>query len=80
MCLPDAFKSKAEIYRVRGETTLAIINYTQAIKCRPEDDDNYFKRAEMYEKRNEILLAMEDYAKVSHVATDITGSQSTLRM
>ncbi|KAJ8353542.1 hypothetical protein SKAU_G00211090 [Synaphobranchus kaupii] len=58
----EAFKSKAEIYRAKGNTTQAILNYTQAIKCHPEDDENYFKRAKMYEERTEILLAMEDYA------------------
>ncbi|XP_064192367.1 uncharacterized protein ttc6 isoform X1 [Anguilla rostrata] len=58
----EAFKSKAEIYRAKGDTTQAILNYTQAIKCQPEDDENYFRRAKMFEEKNEILLAMEDYA------------------
>ncbi|XP_043930180.1 tetratricopeptide repeat protein 6 [Protopterus annectens] len=59
----DAYQSKAEIYRRKGDITMAIISYTQAIKCNPTDE-SYFKRGEMYEKRNEVLLAMEDYAMV----------------
>ncbi|XP_048456382.1 uncharacterized protein ttc6 [Rhincodon typus] len=56
----DAYTSKGDIYREKGDITLAIINYSQGLKCRP-DDDIYFKRAEMYEKNNDLLLAMEDY-------------------
>uniref|UniRef100_A0A8C1Z8C3 Tetratricopeptide repeat domain 6 n=1 Tax=Cyprinus carpio TaxID=7962 RepID=A0A8C1Z8C3_CYPCA len=62
-CVSDAFMSTAEIYKQRGETTLALFNYTQAIKVKPDDAEIYFKRAKMYEKMGEILLAMEDYAK-----------------
>ncbi|XP_007891557.2 uncharacterized protein LOC103178545 [Callorhinchus milii] len=57
----DAYRSKAEIYRSRGEITMAIINYTQALKCKP-DDETYFRRGEMHEHRNEVRLAMEDYS------------------
>lgn len=64
-CVPDALMSRAEIYKQRGETTLALFNYTQAIKVKPDDAEIYFKRAKMYEKMDKILLAMEDYAKVS---------------
>ncbi|XP_078089235.1 uncharacterized protein ttc6 [Mustelus asterias] len=56
----DAYTSKGDIYRNRGDITLAIINYSQGLKCRP-DDDVHFKRAEMYEKNNDLLMAMEDY-------------------
>ncbi|XP_059505178.1 uncharacterized protein ttc6 isoform X2 [Stegostoma tigrinum] len=56
----DAYTSKGDIYREKGDITMAIINYSQGLKCRP-DDDIYFKRAEMYEKNNDLLLAMEDY-------------------
>lgn len=66
-CVSDAFMSRAEIYKQRGETTLALINYTQAVKVKPDDAEIYFKRAKMYEKIGEILLAMEDYAKVSPI-------------
>lgn len=61
----DAFKSRAEIYKMRGETILAISNYTQAVNCNPDDAESFFRRAKMYEKTNETLLAMDDYAKVS---------------
>lgn len=66
-CVPDAFMSKAEIYKQRGETALATFSYTQAIKVKPDDAEIYFKRAKMYEKMGEVLLAMEDYAKVSPI-------------
>ncbi|XP_067848274.1 uncharacterized protein ttc6 [Heptranchias perlo] len=56
----DAYTSKADIYRNKGDITMAIINYSQGLKCRP-DDDVYFRRAEMYEENNDLLMAMEDY-------------------
>ncbi|XP_072135606.1 uncharacterized protein ttc6 [Mobula birostris] len=56
----DAYTSKGDIYRKKGDITMAIINYSQGLKCRP-DDDVYFRRAEMYEASNDLLLAMEDY-------------------
>ena len=39
----EAYLSKAEIFREKKEITLAILNYSQAIKCRPKDSDLYFK-------------------------------------
>lgn len=60
----EAYLSKAEIFREKKELTLAILNYSQAIKCRPKDADLYFKRGEMYEKTNRVL-AIDDYSKVS---------------
>ncbi|XP_059812571.1 uncharacterized protein ttc6 [Hypanus sabinus] len=56
----DAYTSKGDIYRKKGDIIMAIINYSQGLKCRP-DDDVYFRRAEMYEASNDLLLAMEDY-------------------
>nr|XP_048271664.1 tetratricopeptide repeat protein 6 isoform X1 [Myodes glareolus]XP_048271666.1 tetratricopeptide repeat protein 6 isoform X1 [Myodes glareolus] len=58
----EAYLSKAEIFREKKELTLAILNYSQAIKCRPKDADLYFKRGEMYEKTNKVL-AIDDYSK-----------------
>uniref|UniRef100_A0A8C5KL03 Tetratricopeptide repeat domain 6 n=1 Tax=Jaculus jaculus TaxID=51337 RepID=A0A8C5KL03_JACJA len=58
----EAYLSKAEIFREKKDFMLAILNYTQAIKCRPTDADIYFRRGEMYEKTNRVL-AMDDYAK-----------------
>ncbi|XP_017170681.1 tetratricopeptide repeat protein 6 isoform X9 [Mus musculus] len=57
----EAYLSKAEIFREK-DITLAILNYSQAIKCRPKDADLYFKRGEMYEKTNKVL-AIDDYSK-----------------
>uniref|UniRef100_A0A7N4UX02 Tetratricopeptide repeat domain 6 n=1 Tax=Sarcophilus harrisii TaxID=9305 RepID=A0A7N4UX02_SARHA len=59
----DVYLSKAEIFRKKGNFTLTLLNYTQAIKCRPTDDDIYFKRAEMLGIENK-LLAMGDYSKI----------------
>ncbi|XP_045704501.1 tetratricopeptide repeat protein 6 [Phyllostomus hastatus] len=58
----EAYLSKAEIYRKKKDITLAILNYTQAIKCKPTDADIYFRRGEMYEITNRVL-AMDDFAK-----------------
>ena len=46
---------------------MAIVNYSQTIKLDPEDHDAFFKRAEMYEKRGEMLLALEDYREVTRL-------------
>lgn len=61
----DTYLSMAEIYRKQGDNTLAIISYSSAIQCSPTDDDIYFRRAELYFEENQLLLAMDDYAKVS---------------
>lgn len=61
----DTYLSRAEIYRKQGDNTLAILNYSSAIQCSPTDDDIYFRRAELYFEENQLLLAMDDYAKVS---------------
>ncbi|XP_053528490.1 tetratricopeptide repeat protein 6 isoform X3 [Artibeus jamaicensis] len=58
----EAYLSKAEIYRRKKDITLAILNYTQAIKCKPTDADIYFRRGEMYEITNRVL-AMDDFSK-----------------
>jgi tetratricopeptide (TPR) repeat protein len=62
-CL-EAYLSRAEIFREKNNITLAILNYTQAIKCMPTNADVYFRRGEMYEKANKVL-AVDDYSKVS---------------
>uniref|UniRef100_UPI00398E5DDC uncharacterized protein ttc6 isoform X3 n=1 Tax=Pristiophorus japonicus TaxID=55135 RepID=UPI00398E5DDC len=56
----DAYTSKGDIYRNKGDITMAIITYSQGLKCRP-DDEVYFRRAMMHEGNNDLLLAMEDY-------------------
>lgn len=58
----EAYLSKAEIFREKNDITLAILNYSQAIKCRPKDASLYFKRGEMYEKTNKVL-AIDDFSK-----------------
>lgn len=46
---------------------MAIVNYTQAIKINPSDHESFYQRGLMYEKKGDILLAMEDYANVSRL-------------
>ncbi|XP_072485861.1 tetratricopeptide repeat protein 6 isoform X3 [Notamacropus eugenii] len=58
----DVYLSKAEIFNKRGNNTLALLNYSQAIKCRPTDDDIYFKRAQILDVGNKFL-AIDDYSK-----------------
>ncbi|KAK6173455.1 hypothetical protein SNE40_016901 [Patella caerulea] len=62
-----AYRSMAEIYRKQGDVTMAIVNYTQAIKFNPKDHEAYFQRAQMYEQRGEVLLALEDYATTKKI-------------
>ncbi|XP_072819062.1 tetratricopeptide repeat protein 6 isoform X1 [Vicugna pacos] len=58
----EAYLSKAEIFRRKKDMTLAILNYTQAIKCKPMDADTYFRRGEVYEIENKVL-AIDDFSK-----------------
>nr|XP_003408506.2 tetratricopeptide repeat protein 6 [Loxodonta africana] len=58
----EAYLSKAEIFRRKNDITLAILNYTQAIKCKPTVADTYFRRGEMYEISNQVL-AIDDFSK-----------------
>ena len=44
------FFYRAEIFRQRGDVTMAIMNYSQTIKLDRNDHEAYYKRAEMYEK------------------------------
>lgn len=68
----DPYLSKAEIFRKQGHSTLAINNYNSAIQCSPTDDDIYFRRAELYFEENQLLLAMDDYAKVRSLFCSVT--------
>ncbi|XP_057580874.1 tetratricopeptide repeat protein 6 [Hippopotamus amphibius kiboko] len=58
----EAYFSRAEIFREKKDIILAILNYTQAIKCKPMDADLYFRRGEMYEVENRVL-AIDDFSK-----------------
>lgn len=49
------------MYAERNDTSLAIVNYSQAIKYNPNDYQTYFKRAKMYEARGDFRMAMDDY-------------------
>ncbi|XP_021358969.1 uncharacterized protein LOC110454008, partial [Mizuhopecten yessoensis] len=62
-----AYRSMAEIYRKQGEITMAVINFTQAVKLNPLDHEAYYQRALMYEKRGDMLLALEDLSKAKKI-------------
>ncbi|XP_033743076.1 uncharacterized protein LOC117329299 isoform X6 [Pecten maximus] len=62
-----SYRSMAEIYRKQGEITMAVINYTQAVKLNPLDHEAYYQRALMYEKRGDMLLALEDLSKAKKI-------------
>ncbi|KAI8798079.1 dnaJ subfamily C member 3, partial [Biomphalaria glabrata] len=49
------------IHKQQDDITMAIINYSSAIKYNSLDHEAYFQRAQLYEKRGDMLLAMEDY-------------------
>ncbi len=40
----------AEIYRQEGDSTMAIINYSRAIKLNPDDANIYYNRAALFEE------------------------------
>lgn len=69
----DAYLSRAAIYRRQGNRSLAIINYTLAMRLRPTDDEIYYRRGEIYEEEGDIVMAMTDYAKVSVTVSSFTG-------
>ncbi|ESP04789.1 hypothetical protein LOTGIDRAFT_109285, partial [Lottia gigantea] len=65
---------RAEIYRKQGDVTMAIVNFTQAIKFNPTDHEAYFQRAQMYEQRGEMLLALEDYTTCKRIMPSRTDA------
>ncbi|XP_012943224.1 uncharacterized protein LOC101857057 [Aplysia californica] len=69
-----AYRSMAEIYKKQGDVTMAIINYSSAIKFNPLDHEAHFQRAAMYEERGEMLLAMEDYTKAMRIMPSRTDA------
>ena len=46
-----------------NDVTMAVTDLNNAVNLRPNNADIYMRRANLYEKRGQILLAMEDYAK-----------------
>ena len=41
---------RAEIYKQQGDSTMAIVNYSHAIKLNPDDADIYYNRAALFEE------------------------------
>ena len=62
---------RAQIHREGGDVTMAIVNYTQAIKLDPEDYEAYYQRAEMYEK----VIFLCDYVFVCYVSQALKFSK-----
>ena len=44
------FRSRADIYASLGDYTMAIVNYSQAIKIDPQISEAYYQRANIFEK------------------------------
>ena len=57
----NAHRSRAEIYKSKGETNLAISSYNQAIRSDEKNAELYYARAALLEQRGELLLAVDDY-------------------
>ncbi|KAJ3108931.1 cytochrome c oxidase subunit 1 [Phlyctochytrium planicorne] len=75
-----AFQAKARIYQevikeerqpglpldpnVAGLVKLAVVNYSQVIRLKPDDPDGYYQRACLFELENEMVYANEDFKMV----------------
>ncbi|XP_028413242.1 uncharacterized protein LOC114536089 isoform X2 [Dendronephthya gigantea] len=68
------FLSKAEIYKKQGDSTMAILNYSQAIKLNPGDADVYYNRAALFLDKGDVVLALEDYKKASELQPSRTDA------
>ncbi|KAI8832186.1 hypothetical protein BC829DRAFT_422863 [Chytridium lagenaria] len=49
---------------IKGMVKLAIVNYSQVIRLKPEDPDGYYQRACLFELENEMVYANEDFKMV----------------
>ena len=59
-----AYSLRADINIGLGEKDLAIMDYTEALKYTPEDEDLYEKRAQIYYELQKYDLADADYRKI----------------
>ena len=50
----EILRSRADIFAQLGDYTMAIVNYSQAIKLTPDDEETYFQRAEIFEKTGSL--------------------------
>eukprot|EP00118_Oscarella_pearsei_P015724 m.143590 g.143590 ORF g.143590 m.143590 type:complete len:1883 (+) comp38394_c1_seq23:49-5697(+) len=60
-----AYRSTAEILAGKGDLTMAIANYSLAIKLEPNNGEAYYRRAQFFERRKDFVSALEDYAMAS---------------
>ncbi|XP_067933193.1 uncharacterized protein [Watersipora subatra] len=68
-----AYISRAELM-AQSDPTMAVTNLTQAIKIQPTNADIYMRRAKLYQGRDQVLLAMEDYAKAYKLNPKLTNA------
>lgn len=59
-----AYTLRADINIGLGEKDRAIMDYTEALKYTPEDEDLYEKRAQIYYEQGKYDLADDDYRKI----------------
>jgi tetratricopeptide (TPR) repeat protein len=58
---------RGDIYAQRNETSLAIFNYSNAIKFNPTEYQAYLKRGILYEESGDILMSMDDYLTTTKI-------------
>lgn len=59
-----AYSTRADIYLGLGDTLKAISDYDLAITIKPDEEDLYEKRAQIYYEQEKYDLADEDYQKM----------------
>lgn len=59
-----AYSTRADIYLALGDTLKAMSDYDLAIKIKPDEEDLYEKRAQIYYEQEKYDLADADYQKM----------------
>lgn len=59
-----AYSTRAGVYLNLGDTIKALDDYTTAIKVKPDEEDLYEKRAQVYYEQDKFDLADADYKKM----------------
>lgn len=59
-----AYTTRAGVYVLLGDTAKALSDYSMAIKVKPDEEDLYEKRAQIYYEQEKYDLADADYRKM----------------
>jgi clan AA aspartic protease (TIGR02281 family) len=69
-----AYSTRANVYLNLGDTLKAISDYNLAIKSKPDEEDLYEKRAQIYYEQEKYDLADADYRKMTELKPgDVMG-------